>query len=150
MSGRHEEPCTHVGTRRQIRLGNLPSVSRCSNRLSGRTVHVVSASCESIPTLFPSTMADTVVSSVKTKINIIPQCNRGIPWFDDGNVILMSHELAFKVYKGMLSQHSTILKEMIETGAAEVIEGCPAILLDDDSTTDLSNFLTVIHGCERR
>ncbi|KAJ7195431.1 hypothetical protein GGX14DRAFT_204750 [Mycena pura] len=95
-------------------------------------------------------MADTVVSSAKTKINIIPQCNRGIPWFDDGNVILMSHDLAFKVYKGMLSQHSAILKEMIETGATEVIEGCPAILLDDDSTADLSNFLTVIHGCERR
>ena len=60
----------------------------------------------------------------------------------------MTTDTAFKVYKGMVSQHSSILREKFENGATEVIEGCPAIHLDD-STADLSDFLTVIHGCER-
>ncbi|KAJ6525296.1 hypothetical protein DFH09DRAFT_174916 [Mycena vulgaris] len=91
-------------------------------------------------------MSDTVIPS--TKISIIPEQNRGIPWFDDGNVILMSHDRAFKVFKGMVSQHSPVLREMLDEGGTEVIEGCPAIQLDD-ATIDIASFLTVIHGCER-
>ncbi|KAJ7147125.1 hypothetical protein C8R43DRAFT_542173 [Mycena crocata] len=89
-------------------------------------------------------MPDSVIPSTKI---IIPEQNRGKPWFEDGNVILMSRELAFKVYKGMISQHSPMLRDMLDKEPTEIIEGCPAIQLDD-STTDLSNFLTVIHGCE--
>ncbi|KAJ6508530.1 hypothetical protein C8R45DRAFT_967729 [Mycena sanguinolenta] len=88
-------------------------------------------------------MTDTV-----TKISIIPEHNRGKPWFEDGNLILMTTDTAFKVYKGMVSQHSSVLREKFDNGAAEIIEGCPAVHLDD-STADLSNFLTAIHGCER-
>ncbi|KAJ7677484.1 hypothetical protein B0H17DRAFT_944798, partial [Mycena rosella] len=84
----------------------------------------------------------------ETKISIIPEQNRGKPWFEDGNIILMSHDMGFKVYKGMVSQHSAILRDMLDEGVTETIEGCPAIQLDD-ATVDISNFLTVIHGCER-
>ncbi|KAJ7781771.1 hypothetical protein DFH07DRAFT_791460 [Mycena maculata] len=91
-------------------------------------------------------MTDTVVPS--TKINIIPEYNRGAPWFDDGNVILMSRDQAFKCYKGLLAQHSTMLREILETRTTESIGGCPAVQLDD-STADLSNFLAVIHGSDR-
>ncbi|KAJ7486039.1 hypothetical protein B0H11DRAFT_1721850 [Mycena galericulata] len=91
-------------------------------------------------------MTDTIIPS--TKINIIPECNRGTPWFDDGNVIVMSQNLAFRVYKGIVGQYSPLLREMLETKATEIIGGCPAIQLDDP-TVDISSFLTVIHGCER-
>jgi len=91
-------------------------------------------------------MTDTIVSS--TKVNIIPEKNRGSPWFDDGNVILMSPDLAFKVYKGLLSQHSSVFRDMLETTATEIIGGCPAFQLAD-STADLTSFLNVIHGGER-
>ncbi|KAJ6621859.1 hypothetical protein B0H10DRAFT_1713177, partial [Mycena sp. CBHHK59/15] len=57
-------------------------------------------------------------------------------WFDDGNIILMAQNLAFKVYKGMLSQHSAVLRAMLETEVTEIVEECPAIHLDD-STADL-------------
>lgn len=102
--------------------------------------------CVLTATFLTNTMTDTVVPS--TKINIIPEYNRGNPWFDDGNVILMSHDLAFKVYKGLLSQHSAMLREMLDSTPAEMIEGCPAVQLDD-STADITSFLNVIHGCER-
>ncbi|KAJ6585167.1 hypothetical protein B0H19DRAFT_1320491, partial [Mycena capillaripes] len=91
-------------------------------------------------------MSASVIHS--TKINIIPEQNRGKPWFQDGNIIIMAETMAFKVYKGMVSQHSSLLRDKLENEVAEIIEGCPAIQLDD-STADLSNFLTVIHGCER-
>ncbi|KAJ7442627.1 hypothetical protein FB451DRAFT_1414075 [Mycena latifolia] len=93
-------------------------------------------------------MSDTVIPSMKISCSIIPEQNRGKPWFDDGNIILMSHDRAFKVYKGMVSQHSTVLREMLNERGAEVVEGCPAIQLED-ATIDLASFLTVIHGCER-
>ncbi|KAJ7784386.1 hypothetical protein B0H16DRAFT_1296921 [Mycena metata] len=92
----------------------------------------------------------TVIPS--TKISIIPERNRGKPWFDDGNVILMSNDrleaMAFRVYKGMVAQHSPMLRAKLENGVTDVVYGCPAVQMDD-SSADLSNFLTVIHGCER-
>ncbi|KAJ7601581.1 hypothetical protein DFH06DRAFT_404512 [Mycena polygramma] len=91
-------------------------------------------------------MPDTIVRSNSTKI-CIPEQNRGTPWFQDGNIILMTETTAFKVYKGMVSQHSSILQDKFENVVTQV-EGCPAVQLDD-CTTDLSNFLTVIHGCDR-
>jgi hypothetical protein len=92
-------------------------------------------------------MEDTIIRP--TKITIIPENNRGKPWFEDGTLILMTADMAFKVYKGMVARHSLVLREMCENGVVgEVVEGCPAIQLDD-STADLSNFLTVIHECER-
>ncbi|KAJ7133018.1 hypothetical protein C8R46DRAFT_923764 [Mycena filopes] len=90
-------------------------------------------------------MASIVIPSTKI---IIPERNRGKPWFDDGNVILMSDDMAFRVYKGMVAQHSPMLRAKLEHGVTDIVDGCPAVQLDDD-TTDLSNFLTVIHGCER-
>ncbi|KAF7298876.1 Amidohydro-rel domain-containing protein [Mycena indigotica] len=97
--------------------------------------------------------------------NTIPEQNRGEPWYEDGNIILMNNDTAFKagcltfsgrflrlcqVFKGMIAQHSPVLRQRIQVEAAsvELIEGCPAIVLDD-STADLAHFLDVIHGCER-
>ncbi|KAJ6475069.1 hypothetical protein C8R47DRAFT_702824 [Mycena vitilis] len=93
-------------------------------------------------------MPDTIVRSNSNSTKIcIPEQNRGTPWFHDGNIILMTETTAFKVYKGMVAQHSSILQDKFENAFTQV-EGCPAVQLDD-CTTDLSNFLTVIHGCDR-
>ncbi|KAJ7095737.1 hypothetical protein B0H15DRAFT_68879 [Mycena belliarum] len=100
------------------------------------------------PLLLANAMTDAIVPSAKVSCSIIPEQNRGKPWFDDGNVILMSHNLAFKVYKGMVSQHSTMLRDMLDQQETEVVDGCPAIQLED-ATIDISSFLVVIHGCER-
>ncbi|KAJ7644015.1 hypothetical protein FB45DRAFT_285843 [Roridomyces roridus] len=88
----------------------------------------------------------TIVSS--TTVNIIPEENRATPWFDDGNCIIMCSTVAFKIYKGLLAQHSPVFREMLQRKPAEVIDGCPAIQMDD-SAADLASFLNAIHGCER-
>ncbi|KAJ7025402.1 hypothetical protein C8F04DRAFT_1269285 [Mycena alexandri] len=94
---------------------------------------------------------NTVIPS--TKISIIPERNRGKPWFDDGNVILMSNDrfepMAFRVYKGMVAQHSPMLRAKLENGVTDVVYGCPAVQMDDCTAADLCNFLTFVHGCER-
>ncbi|KAF7299615.1 Amidohydro-rel domain-containing protein [Mycena chlorophos] len=79
--------------------------------------------------------------------NMIPEESRGAPWYSDGNVVLMSEDTAFKVFKGLIAQHSPKLRDKIENRACEHIDGCPAIVLDD-ATTDLAHFLGVIHGCD--
>ncbi|KAJ7069646.1 hypothetical protein C8F01DRAFT_522040 [Mycena amicta] len=141
-----------------------------------RTVHVVPHDEVARESLFFFVMTDAGCSQVRAHTvtpsppsmkvsisNLIPEQNRGVPWFEDGNVILMSNDTAFKVrsqavadmalectqvYKGLIGQQSPVLRDMIEDGSPEIIDGCPAISLDD-STTDLAHFLNVIHGCER-
>jgi hypothetical protein len=80
----------------------------------------------------------------------VPEQNRGNPWFEDGNVILIAGDLAFKVYKGMLSRHSAIFADLFrlpqpKSTSEEMLEGCPIVHLHD-SERDFGDFLMALHG----
>lgn len=88
------------------------------------------------------------LSSFPVDGGCVPEQNRGIPWFDDGNIILLAENVAFKVYRGLLSHHSIVFADLFapplpETGT-EMMEDCPVVTLHD-SVHDLANFLEAIH-----
>ncbi|KAJ7061518.1 hypothetical protein C8F01DRAFT_1137654 [Mycena amicta] len=56
-------------------------------------------------------------------------------WFTDGNIVLQAGNTQFKVFHGILSARSIIFHDMLalpQPDDAEVIEGCPLVLLPDD------------------
>ncbi|KAI6130622.1 hypothetical protein EDD17DRAFT_1508654 [Pisolithus thermaeus] len=60
------------------------------------------------------------------------------PWFDDGNIVLVAGGQCFKVYRGTLSMHSPIFKDMFScpqpAGQGEMIEGCAVVQLQDSAS----------------
>lgn len=57
-------------------------------------------------------------------------------WFEDGNIILSARNVGFKVYKGLLAEHSAVFRGMFVVAqgahaAGEQADGCPVVPLDD-------------------
>jgi hypothetical protein len=86
-------------------------------------------------------------------------------WFNDGNVILVSQNAAFKVHKGQLARHSEVFADVFSLpqprpllrlagerasavgldGKEEgVIDGCPFVVLQD-SPKDVFYFLSALY-----
>ena len=73
------------------------------------------------------------------------QCHPEI-WFDDGNVVLVAHETAFHIYRGLLAAQSTVFSDMFISSTSsldEAFEGCPVVHLSD-SPHDLAHLLCVL------
>ncbi|TFK84824.1 hypothetical protein K466DRAFT_210506 [Polyporus arcularius HHB13444] len=69
-------------------------------------------------------------------------------WFEDGNIILVSENVSFKVYRGLLAEHSSVFRSMLDVGQgthnpAEVVDGCPVVPLYD-SPNDLRGLFRII------
>lgn len=55
-------------------------------------------------------------------------------WFGDGNVILQTDDLQFRVYKGVLAKNSVVFRDMFATASSSecpIVDGCPVVLLYD-------------------
>lgn len=71
-------------------------------------------------------------------------------WFEDGNIILAARSVGFKVYKGLLAEHSTVFRSMfvVAQGAhaagEQAPDGCPVVPLDD-SPEDLRQLFRLIY-----
>ncbi|KAJ7292221.1 hypothetical protein C8J57DRAFT_1274861 [Mycena rebaudengoi] len=53
-------------------------------------------------------------------------------WFDDGSIVLQAETTQFRIYKGTLSSHSTVLKDLIANMKENKgVDGCPLLHLDD-------------------
>ncbi|KAF9267304.1 hypothetical protein L218DRAFT_995570 [Marasmius fiardii PR-910] len=77
---------------------------------------------------------------------------RGDPWFDDGNIILVTNDLksptAFRVHKGVLARHSEVFQGMFEIpqppSKSEAPEGCQVVHMPD-IPTELSNLVKALY-----
>ena len=74
-------------------------------------------------------------------------------WFEDGNIILVSENVAFKVYRGLLAEHSSVFRSMLDVGQgrhnpADVVEGCPVVPLSD-SPNDLRGLFRIIFPLQK-
>ena len=68
-------------------------------------------------------------------------------WYEDGNVILVAGHVEFRVFKGILADHSPVFKDMFtlpqpDTAPSETV-ACPTVDLSD-SPSDLRHILRFI------
>lgn len=69
----------------------------------------------------------------------VPLSKRGDPWFDDGNIILLTSfedsPVAFKIHRGVLARHSEVFRAMFEVAEpppdSENLEKCPVVYMHD-------------------
>ena len=70
-------------------------------------------------------------------------------WFEDGTVALTARDVAFKVFKSPLAEHSPVFKDMFTCPQPELdddsmCDGCPVVHIPD-SPQDLRPFLKAMH-----
>lgn len=73
-------------------------------------------------------------------------------WMEDGTIVLVARDTAFRVYRGLLASQSTVFQDMLATcspDAAELLEGCPVVRLHD-SPEDLTHLLRALLPSTRR
>ncbi|KZP26072.1 hypothetical protein FIBSPDRAFT_682180, partial [Athelia psychrophila] len=76
-----------------------------------------------------------------------PECIRSKPWFEDGNIVLETEGVQFKVYMGILADNSAIFRDLFTIAQAqegELVDGCPVIHLGD-KPQDLAHVLEALH-----
>ena len=72
-------------------------------------------------------------------------------WFEDGNIILLCRETAFRVYRGLLTRHSVIFRDlfaMAQPSTAETMESCPVVHISDPPD-DLRYLLRALCGLRK-
>ena len=72
-------------------------------------------------------------------------------WFDDGNVVLVAENTAFRLYRGLLTRQSEIFRDMFlmpqsEAIATETYEGCPVVRMTGDGAEEWVDVLRIL--CE--
>ena len=82
------------------------------------------------------TSSDSGHSDAETPKSIDPI--RSDIWYEDGSVILQAENTHFKVYRGVLSESSSVFKDMFLIPqplslASELIEGCTVVHLSDSA-----------------
>ncbi|KAL0063923.1 hypothetical protein AAF712_009113 [Marasmius tenuissimus] len=68
-------------------------------------------------------------------------------WFEDGNLILASNNVYFRVYKGILALHSPVFQDMVnfpQPRNVDEFEGCPVVRIYDEPA-DVMHFLKALH-----
>ena len=78
--------------------------------------------------------------------NISAPYERGKPWLEDGNVVLVAQRTAFRVLRSILSECSEIFRDMFavpQPPDGETLEGCPVVQLSD-AKQDVEFVLSVL------
>ncbi|KAJ7163063.1 hypothetical protein C8R46DRAFT_333753 [Mycena filopes] len=68
-------------------------------------------------------------------------------WFEDGNIILQVESTQFRLFKGVLSKHSSVFRDMFTMplpADEPTIEGCPIVVLSGDTVQDWTLSLSVL------
>lgn len=83
-------------------------------------------------------------------------------WFIDGNVVLATDTLLFRVHKGVLSLYSTVLRDMFDLPIVhannqpslngvinpDLYDGLPLVLMSGEKGEDLMHLLRAIYERE--
>lgn len=69
-------------------------------------------------------------------------------WLEDGNIVLIAGETAFRLYRGLLAEQSYVFRDMFASSAStpmvdETFDGLPVVHLGD-SPTDVAHLLRVL------
>ncbi|KAF9034386.1 hypothetical protein BJ165DRAFT_1563754 [Panaeolus papilionaceus] len=91
------------------------------------------------------------MSATTSVLEASGQLERGSKWFDDGSLVLAAGNTMFRVHASLLSQCSTVFKDMFSvpqlpnsTSPEAMVEGCPVVHLHD-SPEDVECILNAIY-----
>ncbi|KAF7969599.1 hypothetical protein HWV62_14510 [Athelia sp. TMB] len=96
-------------------------------------------------------MSQLISSSKRKRDDNSLDITRSDIWFEDGNIVLQAESTQFKVYRGMLSRHSSVFRDMLTvpqppTHQDDLVEGCVVVELSD-SSEDLTHVFKAL--CDR-
>ncbi|TCD63700.1 hypothetical protein EIP91_005105 [Steccherinum ochraceum] len=82
-------------------------------------------------------------------MSALPAPFRGDVWLEDGDVILVAQNVAFKVFQETLAEHSKLFSDLFSsfqspTSQVPVLDGCPVVELSD-TVPDLTNVLQALY-----
>lgn len=107
-----------------------------------------------------------LLESSSTTSTISPTATRHPDlWFRDGNIVLATHTLLFRVHKSILSMHSSVFRDMFElagiescvvgdggekdamgrTTEHEMYDGVPLVSLPSDEGVDVEELLLAVY-----
>lgn len=75
-----------------------------------------------------------------------PNYDRSDLWLEDGNVIFVAENTAFRVHRSILSKYSEVFRDMFsipQPADAEMLEGCPVVHLQD-TKNDVAHVLSAL------
>ncbi|KZP03561.1 hypothetical protein FIBSPDRAFT_968884 [Athelia psychrophila] len=113
---------------------------------------------------FPSVIMDSLMSlpfedqpgsnTQETEAIPLPECTRSTPWFEDGNIVLETDRVQFKVYRGILAANSPIFSNMFQDAEAQdqggkLVDGCHVVHLSD-KPQDLAHVLEALHNSRKQ
>ena len=73
-------------------------------------------------------------------------------WFDDGNILIISRNVWFKLHRGILSKFSSVFRDMFELAdprAGHNTQDCPTVEVTD-SPAHLHLFFTLLYDGGRQ
>jgi hypothetical protein len=68
-------------------------------------------------------------------------------WFEDGNIVLITSNIAFRVHRSILSRHSRVFRNMLtipQPADSLKVEDCPVMHLSD-SGDDVQYFVNALY-----
>lgn len=71
-------------------------------------------------------------------------------WYDDGTVILIAENIGFRVYRGPLTKHSEVFRDMFSfpqptAAPSETYEGCPIVRLVGDTAEEIAEVMKILY-----
>jgi BTB/POZ domain len=81
----------------------------------------------------------------RTEIDTEALVNHPSLYFDDGNVILKCGKTLFRVHRSLLSKHSPVFAELLDTNRnKKTLRGCMLLKVEDDQD-DIEAILRIIY-----
>ena len=72
-------------------------------------------------------------------------------WYDDGNIVLIAEDMAFKVHRSILSRSSEVFRDMFAlatpdfSGYSPVVTTCPVVHLSD-TANEIETLLGIMYS----
>lgn len=89
----------------------------------------------------------STLATLISRQRAVPDDTHGSPYFDDGNILLVTDDAAFKAFRGLLTSKATWFASTVAgmtDDSVDVVENCPVMAMED-SSHDLSCFLNALH-----
>ncbi|KAH9829562.1 uncharacterized protein C8Q71DRAFT_727995 [Rhodofomes roseus] len=93
----------------------------------------------------PRTDSESSAASVGSDSSKEPFSRDGRFWYEDGNIVVIAGNVGFRVYKGLLSAHSDVFRDMfsLPQPGPDPVGDCPVVHVTD-TAAELRSLLSVL------